>query len=267
MLDFPYSRAIIFISFILLPLTMATPQTFPLRIHRIDDFLARNIANKATQDASGLIRICTEFRASVYSESAWRNFSRTDGLTGCEYIQITKNNCNYIWTLPILLKKKTCFYSKKSLVVIIGTIKGIFSFKENNWIKSLVHGKLRQSSDMDNIKLKVYITSLTNFLLERYHVSDKMEIQLELDDTIIEVDKAIPPGLILNELLFNTFKYVLSIDSKEYERQRFIVSYFRAENNLQIQLYFSGSEFATIWEKQISTMHRNEINKLVGFQT
>lgn len=73
---------------------------------------------------------------------------------------------------------------------------------------SLVHQMLYQSKDLSHVSLKKYVHELLALLLQGYS-TDMRRINLELDVEDIEavIDTAIPCGLILNELVSNSFKH------------------------------------------------------------
>ena len=84
-------------------------------------------------------------------------------------------------------------------------------FKESqNRAKSmaLIHERLYRSTDLKNIEFKEYITTLANDLYRNY-VSDpnKVRLQMNIDDVNIDINTAIPLGLILNELITNSMKH------------------------------------------------------------
>jgi PAS domain S-box-containing protein len=72
---------------------------------------------------------------------------------------------------------------------------------------ALIHEKLYQSNDFSNIDFGDYITSLTQILLDSYAMNPS-QIQLVLDvDLKMDIHKAVPCGLIVNELLSNSLKH------------------------------------------------------------
>ena len=77
-------------------------------------------------------------------------------------------------------------------------------------IKSIakVHEKLYESSTLSNIPLDTYIRELAEEIKKAY-TSDKKDIELQLNVSPYEIDldDAIPIGLILNELINNAFKH------------------------------------------------------------
>ena len=86
-----------------------------------------------------------------------------------------------------------------------------------NRVKSmaLIHQKLYQQDNIQGIYMPEYIDNLTSSLLSSYKVSnDKIHIKKEVDTINLDIDTAIPLGLILNELLTNSLKYAF-VDRKE----------------------------------------------------
>ena len=73
---------------------------------------------------------------------------------------------------------------------------------------SLIHRKLYTKSRSTSIHLKDYITELVNYLVKSQPFKGRVQLQLALDsDMLMDVDQVIPLGLILNEVITNSFKY------------------------------------------------------------
>lgn len=84
-------------------------------------------------------------------------------------------------------------------------------FKDSqNRIRSmaLIHEKLYQSSDLSRINLSEYLTELTGNLMRSY-TSGAVPIRLKITsgDVWLNIDTAIPCGLIINELVSNSLKH------------------------------------------------------------
>lgn len=100
-------------------------------------------------------------------------------------------------------------------------------FKESqNRILSMskIHQTLYESNDFSKLNIKTYITSLVNDIKESYAVNEKVDLKLEIDESItIDLDSLIPFALITNEIISNSFKYafierdlnLISIDIKQ----------------------------------------------------
>jgi PAS domain S-box-containing protein len=72
---------------------------------------------------------------------------------------------------------------------------------------ALVHEKLYQSRHLGFINVAEYIRSLVSELQESYVVQADVGFSVDVEDVNINLDIAIPCGLIINELLTNSLKY------------------------------------------------------------
>jgi two-component sensor histidine kinase len=73
---------------------------------------------------------------------------------------------------------------------------------------SLIHEKLYQSHDLARIDLADYIRGLTTHLYHSYGAGAKgIMLEIEAAPVVLNVDTAIPCGLILNELVSNALKH------------------------------------------------------------
>ncbi|MFQ3679786.1 MAG: GAF domain-containing protein, partial [Pseudanabaenaceae cyanobacterium] len=73
---------------------------------------------------------------------------------------------------------------------------------------ALIHERLYRSDDLSRIDAHTYFTELIQYLCQTYNIHDR-RIALHLDITSIhlDLDQAIPCGLIVNELVTNALKY------------------------------------------------------------
>jgi len=84
------------------------------------------------------------------------------------------------------------------------------AFKESqSRIKSmaLIHEKLYQSESLSHIDFSGYVASLTSYLVRSYSLSPNVTMEMDIQGISLDVDKAIPCGLIINELVSNSLKY------------------------------------------------------------
>ncbi len=73
---------------------------------------------------------------------------------------------------------------------------------------ALVHERLYRSSDLSHIDFGAYLRDLTGHLIQGYHgKSQDIEVEILADDIHLDVDTAVPCGLIVNELISNAFKH------------------------------------------------------------
>jgi len=87
--------------------------------------------------------------------------------------------------------------------------KGIFKESQNRaHSMALIHERLYRSTDLKHMDFGDYIRTLSMDLFRTY-VADPSRIKLEMDveDIMIDINTAIPLGLILNELVSNSMKH------------------------------------------------------------
>ena len=94
--------------------------------------------------------------------------------------------------------------------------KGIFKESQNRaHSMAIIHERLYQSSDLKKIDFGDYIRTLANDLYRIYVLRpEKVELQVNADEIMIDINTSIPLGLILNELLSNSMKHGFPGDTK-----------------------------------------------------
>jgi two-component sensor histidine kinase len=110
-----------------------------------------------------------------------------------------KNNLQVISSLLYLQSKKV---EDKEIVEM---------FKESqDRVKSMAmaHEKLYMSDEMGKIDIKDYIRDITASLFQSYELySNSAKLSLDIDKVLLDIDTAIPCGLIINELVTNSLKH------------------------------------------------------------
>ena len=75
-------------------------------------------------------------------------------------------------------------------------------------VMALVHEKLYRSDDISHIILSEYIRNLVTILLDFYVLDRKLvTAKVEMKDITLNIDTAIPIGLMINELVSNSLKH------------------------------------------------------------
>lgn len=73
---------------------------------------------------------------------------------------------------------------------------------------SFIHQRLYKTDQLTSVNIREYITDLTESLLASYgYDRDGFDLQIVVENEIMDVDKALPIGLIVNEIVTNAFKY------------------------------------------------------------
>jgi len=71
---------------------------------------------------------------------------------------------------------------------------------------ALIHERLYRSDDLGRIDFGAYLDDLTRYLLNSYP-ANRIAIVVESEDIALDIDTAIPCGLIVNELVSNALKH------------------------------------------------------------
>ncbi|ADI74581.1 signal transduction histidine kinase [Methanohalobium evestigatum Z-7303] len=112
---------------------------------------------------------------------------------------------NNLQVISSLLNLQSTNFEDKSVIK---------AFEESqNRVRSiaLAHEKLYNSSDMVSIDFGNYIQTLTDYLLQAYlDDNNNIELNLNIKDIYLNMDVAIPLGIIVNELVTNSLKHAFS---------------------------------------------------------
>ncbi len=71
----------------------------------------------------------------------------------------------------------------------------------------MIHQKLYTGKNLAAIEMKDYLIDLAEYVTDAFGMNQQAVIDIEMTELELDVDTAIPIGLIVNELLTNSFKY------------------------------------------------------------
>jgi PAS domain S-box-containing protein len=78
---------------------------------------------------------------------------------------------------------------------------------------SILHDRLSRSEDLAKLNFSEFISSLANHLYHSYKMNpDRVKLNLSIPEIYVDVDIMMPCGLIINEIVSNSFKYAFPDD-------------------------------------------------------
>jgi two-component sensor histidine kinase len=101
----------------------------------------------------------------------------------------------------------------------------------------IIHQKLYQGTTMGSIEMKDYFINLSESILDTFSAEEQVKIECTMDKLDLDVDTAVPIGLIVNELLTNALKYAFP----KQEQGTINISLERTpDNNLKLKINDNG---------------------------
>nr|WP_172642224.1 two-component regulator propeller domain-containing protein [Allocoleopsis franciscana] len=169
------------------------------------------------------VSVAIDITDRMFAEEALRASLREKEILLQEVHHRVKNNLQIICSL-LDLQSQT-LNDEKTLAV----------FQESyNRIKSMtiIHEKLYQSTSVEKINFAEYVETLMNHLLLSYKVdSELIQVYSNIEPIYLNIDTAIPCGLIINELLSNSLKHAFPNSAKGL-----INLYFKFDRNKRFTL-------------------------------
>ncbi len=117
-----------------------------------------------------------------------------------------KNNLAFTINLIKLQKRKISDEETKVLLTDV---------QERIYIIELLHRKLYESKDLNSISFRKYINELVEDIVYTFNVKD-LRLNIDIDDVFMDIEHALPCGLIINECITNSFKYAFTKEDNEF---------------------------------------------------
>ena len=106
---------------------------------------------------------------------------------------------------------------------------------------SLVYEQLYHSTNLAAINMKHYLQNLLTNVRQSFANINDVNILFEIDDITLPVDKALPCGLIINELLSNAFKYAFT--NGALQKKEIFIGFKESGNQFQLIVQDNGAGF------------------------
>lgn len=135
----------------------------------------------------------------------------------------------------------------------------------------IVHQKLYRGTNLGAIEMKDYVLNLSENILDSLGAENKVQLNLAMNNLDLDIDTAVPLGLIINELLTNTVKYAFpensngTITIKLEKQENNILHLEIADNGIGKSGVTKGTGFGlqliSLLTRQLNgTMHENYAN-------
>ncbi|MBP8822021.1 MAG: PAS domain S-box protein [Flavobacteriales bacterium] len=120
--------------------------------------------------------------------------------------------------------------------------------ESQNRIRSMafIHESLYQSKNFAQVDLAQYIKGLCSNLVMSYSLYGRVQLNTDLEPLMLDLDKAIPCGLVLNELISNALKHAFPGD-----KEGVVGITMRSERNtVRITLEDNGTGFPAVYREE-----------------
>jgi two-component sensor histidine kinase len=117
---------------------------------------------------------------------------------------------------------------------------------------ALIHETLYQSESLALIDLKSYVKDLIGNIVNTFEgISGRINFEIDVQDIKLDVNQAVPCGLIINELATNVLKHGFTEGQKGVVR---ITAEYSEDNEIELMVSDNGIGFpeALDWEKSKS---------------
>jgi PAS domain S-box-containing protein len=127
---------------------------------------------------------------------------------------------------------------------------------------ALIHERLYQSTDLKNIDFGDYIRTLAMELFRTYQIDPgRVKLNINAEDLKLDINTAIPLGLIVNELVSNSMKHAFP----EEKSGEIKIDFYKTDNSYLLMVSDNGVGFPADLDFQMTeSLGLQLVNSLVG---
>jgi PAS domain S-box-containing protein len=211
------------------------------------------VANGEIEEISCIAQDITEKKNAEYKLKASLNEKE---VLLKEVHHRVKNNLQVISSI---LNLQSAYVKDKNTLNIIK--------ESQNRVKTMafIHQSLYQTKDFSKINFSTYVENLSKNLVQSYRIDNKIiTLLFNVEKEIfLELDFAIPCGLIINELMSNALKYAFTESLKE--KGTIKIQIFKNEKQIYLSLEDNGIGLPTDFDlKNTKSLGLQLVTSLVG---
>lgn len=178
-----------------------------------------------------IVFILAVAQESIKQESLIEKMFKEKEILLAEVFHRVKNNMNIVTSLLNLKKNMS---DSPEVQTALEDCRG------RVYAMALVHHNIFTNNNTIGLNFKDYVNSLVTEITNSLGDKEEVEILLETEDVNLELSNAIPCGLILNELITNSFKYGQS----ENKKLLIHVKLRKNKNTIELEVKDNGPGFS-----------------------
>lgn len=212
----------------------------------INNLIILNILVSFSSTVAFILAVAFE---SARQENLIKKMLQEKEILLAEVFHRVKNNMNIVTSLLNL---------KKNMSDSLEVQTALEDCRGRVYAMALVHHNIFTNNNSIGLNFKDYVKSLITEITNSLGDKENVEIILETEDVNLELSNAIPCGLILNELITNSFKYGQS----ENEKLLIHVKLKKNKNTIELEVKDNGPGFSEEAEKKTNTLGHELIKSL-----
>ncbi len=111
------------------------------------------------------------------------------------------------------------------------------SLKERVRTMAMVHEDLYDHKDYDRIEFGSFIKKMVSNICRAYNIGEKIKTEMHVEQVYLNINIAIPLGMVINELVSNTLKHAFD---GSIEQPKLMVQFYKENNTCNIIIKDNG---------------------------
>lgn len=191
----------------------------------------------------GLMQITVITWLNIRQEEQIRNVIEEKRLLLAELYHRVKNNLNIVTSLINIRKNNS---SSREVIDALEDCRGrVYSM-------ALVHQQMYSGSKVGNLNMMSYLVELIRNVEHAFGGDADVLLDVDSNELILPISKAVPIGLIMNELITNSYKHAMVPEKKLIVK----IHVTQIGNSLQVEVTDNGPGIKS----------GNELNNSLGFE-